>query len=83
VTIIYRPARPDDLESAVRIVQQAYNDLRVHHGLAPPSSKESCKPAVLRQRGRPITRVAFAAIRVRAMGGARSAETGTGRRHGV
>lgn len=35
MAIIYRPARPDDLDSAVRIVQQAYNDLRVRHGLAP------------------------------------------------
>ncbi|HEV2098784.1 MAG TPA: GNAT family N-acetyltransferase [Stellaceae bacterium] len=35
MTIIYRPARPDDLTAAGAIVQQAYNDLRVRHGLAP------------------------------------------------
>ena len=35
MAIIYRPALSDDLESAARIVQQAYNDLRVRHGLAP------------------------------------------------
>ncbi len=33
--ITYRPARSDDLDAAVRIVQQAINDLRVRHGLAP------------------------------------------------
>jgi GNAT superfamily N-acetyltransferase len=33
--ITYRPARSDDLDSAVHIVQQAINDLRVRHGLAP------------------------------------------------
>jgi GNAT superfamily N-acetyltransferase len=31
----YRPARPEDLEPALRIVQEAYNDLRVCHGLTP------------------------------------------------
>jgi GNAT superfamily N-acetyltransferase len=35
MNIIYRPARPDDLESAARVVQQAFNDLRVRHGLEP------------------------------------------------
>jgi hypothetical protein len=33
--ITYRPARPEDLEPATRIVQDAYNDLRVRHGLPP------------------------------------------------
>ena len=33
MNITYRPARPEDLEPAVQIVQQAYNDLRLHHGL--------------------------------------------------
>jgi ribosomal protein S18 acetylase RimI-like enzyme len=33
--ITYRHANSSDLDSAVRIVQQAYNDLRVRHGLAP------------------------------------------------
>jgi GNAT superfamily N-acetyltransferase len=33
--IACRPARPDDLDAAVRIVQRAHNDLRVRHGLAP------------------------------------------------
>jgi GNAT superfamily N-acetyltransferase len=33
--IACRPARPEDLDAAARIVQQAYNDLRVRHGLAP------------------------------------------------
>lgn len=33
--ITYRPARSDDLDAAVRVVQQAVNDLRVRHGLAP------------------------------------------------
>ena len=32
--ITCRPARPEDLEPALRIVQEAYNDLRVRHGLA-------------------------------------------------
>jgi GNAT superfamily N-acetyltransferase len=31
----YRPARPEDLEPAQRIVQKAYNDLRSRHGLTP------------------------------------------------
>jgi GNAT superfamily N-acetyltransferase len=38
MAITYRPARPDDLESTARIVQEAYNDLRVRHGLAPTVS---------------------------------------------
>jgi ribosomal protein S18 acetylase RimI-like enzyme len=33
--VTYRPARSDDLDSAVRVVQQAYNDLRERHGFAP------------------------------------------------
>jgi hypothetical protein len=33
--ITYRPARLEDLESAARLVANAYNDLRSHHGLAP------------------------------------------------
>jgi GNAT superfamily N-acetyltransferase len=33
--IIYRPATAEDLEPATRIVQDAYNDLRVRHGLPP------------------------------------------------
>ena len=33
--ITYRHANSSDLDAAVRIVQQAYNDLRVRHGLAP------------------------------------------------
>ncbi len=33
--ITYRPARAKDLEPAARIVQDAYNDLRVRHGLPP------------------------------------------------
>jgi GNAT superfamily N-acetyltransferase len=33
--ITYRPARTEDLEPATRIVQDAYNDLRVRHGLPP------------------------------------------------
>lgn len=32
--ITCRPARPEDLEPALRIVQEAYNNLRVRHGLA-------------------------------------------------
>jgi GNAT superfamily N-acetyltransferase len=31
--ITYRPAAQEDLEPALRIVQEAYNDLRVRHGL--------------------------------------------------
>jgi ribosomal protein S18 acetylase RimI-like enzyme len=34
MAITYRPARSNDLDSAVRIVQRAYNDLRVRSGLA-------------------------------------------------
>lgn len=33
--ITYRPAKTEDLEPATRIVQDAYNDLRVRHGLSP------------------------------------------------
>lgn len=33
--ITYRPARSSDLDPATSIVQQAINDLRVRHGLAP------------------------------------------------
>jgi ribosomal protein S18 acetylase RimI-like enzyme len=33
--ITYRPARLDDLDTAMRIVQEVYNDLRVRHGLPP------------------------------------------------
>jgi ribosomal protein S18 acetylase RimI-like enzyme len=36
--ITYRPAKSEDLDPAARIVQQAYNDLRVRHGLAPTVS---------------------------------------------
>ena len=36
--ITYRPAKAEDLEPATRIVQDAYNDLRVRHGLAPTIS---------------------------------------------
>jgi ribosomal protein S18 acetylase RimI-like enzyme len=36
--ITYRPAKAEDLEPATRIVQKAYNDLRVQHGLPPSSS---------------------------------------------
>ena len=36
--ITYRPARAEDLEPATRIVHDAYNDLRVRHGLAPSIS---------------------------------------------
>jgi len=32
--VTYRPARPEDLGPALRIVQEAYNDLRLRHGLA-------------------------------------------------
>jgi len=38
VRITYRPAKAEDLEPATRIVQDAYNDLRVRHGLAPTIS---------------------------------------------
>ena len=31
----YRPARAEDLEPALRLVRDAYNDLRVRHGLPP------------------------------------------------
>ena len=31
----YRPARAEDLEPALRLVQDAYNELRVRHGLKP------------------------------------------------
>jgi GNAT superfamily N-acetyltransferase len=31
----YRPARPEDLEPALRVVQDAYNELRLLHGLPP------------------------------------------------
>jgi len=31
--VTYRPAEPGDLEEALRVVQLAYNDLRVRHGL--------------------------------------------------
>jgi len=31
----YRPAQAEDLQPATRIVQDAYNDLRVQHGLTP------------------------------------------------
>jgi GNAT superfamily N-acetyltransferase len=31
--IKYRPARQEDLATALRVVQEAYNDLRVRHGL--------------------------------------------------
>ena len=33
--ITYRPPKAEDLESATRIVQDAYNDVRVQHGLPP------------------------------------------------
>ena len=33
--ITYRPAKAEDLEPVTRIVRDAYNDLRVRHGLAP------------------------------------------------
>ena len=36
--ITYRPATAEDLEPATRIVQDAYNGLRVRHGLAPTIS---------------------------------------------
>jgi len=40
--IIYRPAKPEDLEEAERVVQQSGNALLVRHGLqpwpAPPST---------------------------------------------
>ncbi|WP_207540917.1 GNAT family N-acetyltransferase [Sabulicella rubraurantiaca] len=35
MSITYRPATNEDLEPATRIVQDAYNDLRVRHGLPP------------------------------------------------
>jgi GNAT superfamily N-acetyltransferase len=37
--ITYRPAMAEDLEPATRIVQDAYNDLRVRHGLAASISR--------------------------------------------
>jgi GNAT superfamily N-acetyltransferase len=46
--VTYRPARPEDLEPAARIVQRAYNELRVCHGLPatvglrPPSFQRFC-----------------------------------------
>src|SRR5258707_13626951 len=40
--ITYRPAKPEDLEEAARVVQQSGSALRVRHGLqpwpAPPST---------------------------------------------
>jgi GNAT superfamily N-acetyltransferase len=33
--IAYRPAKAEDLQAATRIVQDAYNDVRVQHGLPP------------------------------------------------
>ena len=46
--IAFRPARSEDLDTAARIVQSAYNDLRTRHGLAatiplrPPLFQEFC-----------------------------------------
>ena len=37
--ITYRPATAEDLEPATRIVQDAYNDLRLRHGLAASISR--------------------------------------------
>lgn len=36
--ITYRPAQPEDLEPGVRVVQQAFTELRVRHGLSPSTS---------------------------------------------
>ncbi|MBK1662084.1 GNAT family N-acetyltransferase [Paracraurococcus ruber] len=49
--VVYRPAAPEDLEPALRIVQEAYNDLRSRHGLAanvglrPPLFQRFCLAA--------------------------------------
>src|SRR5687768_11527293 len=46
--VICRPAKSEDLEPAIRIVQEAYNDLRGRHGLAatvglrPPAFQSFC-----------------------------------------
>lgn len=37
--ITYRPAMAEDLEPTTRIVQDAYNDLRLRHGLTPSISR--------------------------------------------
>jgi GNAT superfamily N-acetyltransferase len=39
--ITYRPAKPEDLEEAERVVQQSANALRVSHGLRPSSAPPS------------------------------------------
>jgi GNAT superfamily N-acetyltransferase len=35
MAVTFRPAGPDDLEPGVRVVQQAFSELRVRHGLPP------------------------------------------------
>lgn len=44
MAITYRPARSDDLEPAMRVVQQAINDLRVRSGRAPTQSMRPMQP---------------------------------------
>jgi GNAT superfamily N-acetyltransferase len=38
--VTYRPARPDDLEPGLRVVEQAYNELRGRNGLRPVALRE-------------------------------------------
>ena len=38
--VIYRPARPEDLEPGLRVVEQAYNDLRGRYWLHPVALRE-------------------------------------------
>jgi GNAT superfamily N-acetyltransferase len=40
VDVIYRPARPEDLEPGVRVVEQAFNELRGRNGLRPVARRE-------------------------------------------
>lgn len=38
--VTYRPARPEDLEPGLRVVQQAFNELRTRNGLRPVALRE-------------------------------------------
>lgn len=38
--VTYRPARPEDVEPGVRVVQQAFNELRTRNGLRPVALRE-------------------------------------------
>jgi len=38
--VTYRPARPEDLETGLRIVETAFNELRVRNGLRPVTLRE-------------------------------------------